>query len=121
MIIIHGTFPVKPEAHEDALELMRQMAKASRAEDGCISYEFFVGLTDPNVLLLFQEWESAEALQGHYETRHMEAFLKRLPRVLNGDVATRRYEVRLADEDDEDYDGDAPLRRRRAPREKVIH
>lgn len=121
MIIIHGIFPVKPEAHEDALELMRQMAKASRKEEGCISYEFFVGLTDPNVLLLFQEWESAEALQGHYETRHMAAFLKRLPRVLNGDVATRRYEVRLADEDDEDDEGKPPQRRRLAERQKIIH
>ena len=121
MIIIHGIFPIKAEAHEDALELMRQMTKASRREDGCISYEFFVGLTDPSVLLLFQEWESAEALQCHYETKHMETFLRRLPRVLDGDVATRRYEIRTPDEDDDDYDGEPPRRRRPPPREKIIH
>ncbi|MBT6664735.1 MAG: antibiotic biosynthesis monooxygenase, partial [Gammaproteobacteria bacterium] len=56
MIIVHGTFPVKVEVRDDALELMRQMAKASQEEEGCISYEFYVGLTDPNTLLLFQEW-----------------------------------------------------------------
>ena len=75
MIIVHGTFPVKSEVRDDALELMRQMAVASRAEDGCISYEFYIGLSDPNTLLLFQEWESVDALQGHFETDHMEDFL----------------------------------------------
>ena len=96
MIIVHGTFPVKAEVREDALELMRQMAAASRAEYGCISYEFYVGLSDSNMLLLFQEWESAEALQGHYETDHMEEFLRILPEVLDGEIATRRYEVRIS-------------------------
>ncbi len=100
MIIVHGTFPVKPEHRDNALELMRRMAIASRAEFGCISYEFYIGLSDPNTLLLFQEWESVEALQGHFDTAHMEEFLKDLPDVLNGEVATRRYEVRSSDDSD---------------------
>lgn len=102
MIIVHGTFPVKPEFRDDALTMMRRMAVASRAEYGCISYEFYVGLSDPNKLLLFQEWESVEALQGHFETDHMEEFLRDLPNVLNGEVSTRRYEVRSSDEQDEE-------------------
>ena len=56
MIIVHGTFPIKSAVRDDALELMRQMAAASREEEGCITYEFYVGLSDPNMLLLFQEW-----------------------------------------------------------------
>jgi len=98
MIIVHGTFPVKAEVRDSALDLMRQMAVASRAEEGCISYEFYVGLSDPNTLLLFQEWESVDALQGHFETDHMEEFLKVLPEVLDGEVATRRYEVRVSND-----------------------
>lgn len=94
MIIVHGTFPVKAELRDQAIDLMRDMAVASQAEDGCISYEFYVGLTDPNSLLLFQEWETVEALQSHFETTHMEVFLKQLPEVLDGEVSTRRYEVR---------------------------
>ncbi len=94
MIIVHGTFPVKPDQRDDALELMRRMSVASRAEFGCISYEFYVGLSDNNTLLLFQEWESVEALQGHFETNHMEEFLQHLPDILDGEVSTRRYEVR---------------------------
>jgi len=121
MIIVHGTFPVKPELRDDALELMQHMAVASRAEYGCISYEFYIGLTDPNTLLLFQEWESVEALQGHFETNHMEEFLRHLPDVLDGEVATRRYEVKTSDElDDEGAEFEvAPEVTESAP--KIIH
>lgn len=97
MIIVHGKFPVKPQMRDEALEIMERMSVASRAEDGCVSYEFYVGLSDPDMLLLFQEWESVEALQNHFETDHMEDFLKFLPDILAGEVATRRYEVRVPD------------------------
>ena len=105
MIIVHGTFPIKREVRDEALELMRRMSVASRAETGCLSYEFYIGLSDPNTLLLFQEWETVDALHDHFQTGHMEEFLKELPNMLDGDVSTRRYEVRSSDEllDEEDY------------------
>ncbi len=94
MIIVHGTFPVKADYREEALELMKRMSVASRTEEGCISYEFYVGLSDINTLLLFQEWDCVDSLQAHFETDHMEEFLKVLPDILDGEVTTRRYEVR---------------------------
>ena len=121
MIIVHGTFPVKVEVRDDALELMRQMAKASQEEEGCISYEFYVGLTDPNTLLLFQEWESVDALQGHFETGHMEEFLKLLPNFLDGEVATRRYEVKVSNDVFEAGDFDPEPVHIEEEREKIIH
>ncbi|MBV1877863.1 MAG: antibiotic biosynthesis monooxygenase [Pseudomonadales bacterium] len=98
MIIVHGTFPLKEAHRQDALDLMQDMAISSQAEYGCLSYEFYIGLTNPNTLLLFQEWESAEALQDHFQTAHMEQFLQALPNVLDGEVSTRRYEVRSTEQ-----------------------
>lgn len=94
MIIVHSTFPVQADHREEALDMMKRMSVASRTEDGCISYEFYVGLSDINTLLLFQEWDCVDALQAHFETDHMEDFLKILPDILDGEVTTRRYEVR---------------------------
>ena len=94
MIIVHGKFPIKQAFRDEALKLMQRMSVASREEFGCISYEFYVGLSDPNTLLLFQEWDCVDALQAHFETDHMEDFLKILPDILDGEVTTRRYEVR---------------------------
>lgn len=116
MIIVHGTFPVKAALRDEALALMRQMALASKIEEGCISYEFYVGLTQPNSLMLFQEWESVEALQNHFETKHMEEFMKQLPDVLDGEISTRRYEVRVQGEVI-----DEPRVRQTEQSDKIIH
>jgi len=99
MIIVHGTIPIRPDARERALELARSMAEASREEHGCISYEFYVGLSDPNTLMLFQEWDSMETLMAHFQTEHMESFLQELPQVVAGEITTRRYAVQSVDED----------------------
>ena len=56
MIIVHGSIPIRPERRDQALALAKQMAAASRNEKGCMSYEFYVGLADPDTLMLFQEW-----------------------------------------------------------------
>ncbi len=123
MIIVHGTFPVKQENRNTALELMRKMSVASRAEPGCVSYEFYIGLTDPNTLLLFQEWESVDALQDHFQTDHMEDFLRVLPEVLDGEPSTRRYEVRntddFIDKDVSDFEPEAS--QQHEFRDKIIH
>jgi quinol monooxygenase YgiN len=107
MIIVHGLFPIIPDQRQEALDLMYEMAIATKAESGCVSYEFYVAQTDPNQFLLFQEWESVDALQGHFETAHMEQFLEKLPSIIAGDIVTRRYEVRASDDmDGADYEDD---------------
>ncbi len=108
MIIVHGTIPIKAERREKALDLARWMEYESRREDGCISYEFFVGLSDPNTLMLFQEWESMEALMGHFQTDHMDEFLRELPQVVAGEITTRRYAVQAVDEESQDSEEPPP-------------
>ena len=63
------------------------------------SYEFYVGLADPDTLMLFQEWESMEALMEHFDTAHMDDFLQRLPDLVSGEIVTRRYAVQMMDEE----------------------
>ena len=74
MIIVQGSIPVRPECRDQALSMAKNMVEASRLELGCVSYDFYVGLADPNTLMLFQEWESLDALQSHFETKHMDEF-----------------------------------------------
>ena len=101
MIIVQGYIPIKPEARDEALTMARRMAEATREELGCITYEFFVGLSDPNTLMLFQEWETMDALMAHFQTDHMEEFLRDLPNVVSGEVITRRYAVQSVEEESE--------------------
>jgi len=109
VIIVHGTIPLRPECREHALQLARRMADATREEIGCISYDFYVGLSDPNTLMLFQEWESMEALMGHFQTEHMEDFLRELPELVSGEIITRRYAVQSMDEDETEEEDAPPI------------
>jgi len=109
VIIVHGTIPIRPESRERALELARAMAEATRTEPGCISYDFYVGLSDANTLMLFQEWETMEALTQHYQTPHMEAFLEALPGVVAGEILTRRYAVQRVTQESDDPVEPAPI------------
>lgn len=100
MIIVHGTIPIRTDAREQALELAHDMAQATREELGCLSYDFYIGLSDPNTLLLFQEWENMESLMAHFQTDHMDEFLQELPKLVSGDIKTRRYAVQSVDEEE---------------------
>jgi quinol monooxygenase YgiN len=109
MIIVHGSIPIRPDSRERALELARSMTEATQSEVGCISYDFYVGLSDPNTLMLFQEWENMDALMGHFQTEHMDEFLRELPNVVSGEITTRRYAVQSVDEDTEESSEPPPI------------
>lgn len=40
-------------------------------EEGNLQYEYSFSVDDPNVLILTEVWESAEALQAHAQTEHL--------------------------------------------------
>jgi len=91
MIMVQSTFQLLPETKDAALRLMENMVHLSREEEGCLSYEYFQGLTDPNQVILLQEWDSADSLEEHYQTDHMEEFLGNLGQYLESPVSTRSY------------------------------
>ncbi|MBV1905209.1 MAG: antibiotic biosynthesis monooxygenase [Pseudomonadales bacterium] len=102
MIIVHGIIPIKSDLREQALELARNMTQFTQKERGCLSYDFYIGLRDPNTLVLFQEWENIELLMAHYQSPQMKGFLKELTKVVNGKVVTRRYAVQNIEEGSEE-------------------
>ena len=84
MIVIAGSVAARPERREEAIRVARTMAAATRAEAGCVTYRFSADLDDPNTLLIFEEWESEEALARHFQTPHVAAFRQALPGLLAG-------------------------------------
>ncbi|PCH61458.1 MAG: hypothetical protein COC19_04685 [SAR86 cluster bacterium] len=111
MIMVQSTFQLIPEKKTDLLAIVTTMIEASRQESGCISYEFYEGLSDSNQLVLLQEWKSPQHLQGHYQTTHMEEFLSKLGDYLLSPVTSRSYIS-------EDEKKPAPIRKRHTPASK---
>ena len=96
MIVIAGTARVREEQRDVAIEAARAMSTASRAEPGCRQYRFSADLDDPNVVHVFEEWDSAEALEVHFATPHMAEFQAALGATLDGAPAITRFEVSVA-------------------------
>lgn len=69
------------------------MSEATRAERGCRDYRFYADLADPNRFLIFEEWESDEALAEHFATEHMRVFQQALPALVAGPASIHRYVV----------------------------
>ena len=98
MIIMQGSIPIKSGQFDRALAMAHDLSAAARGEAGCITYEFYRGLSDPDTLVVFQEWESMDALMDHLSSPHVESFLRRLPEISNGGITTRRYLVQDVEE-----------------------
>ncbi len=85
MIIIAGTFRLNPDRREDALAAMREVAAATNANDkGCIQYQFAVDVADPNLVVLYERWDTAENLAAHGKAAHMAPFRAALKGCLAG-------------------------------------
>ena len=98
MIIMQGSIPIKPGQFDRALVMAHDLIAATRGVAGCITYEFYRALSDPDALVVFQEWESMDALVDHLSSPYLESFLRRLPEIFDGGITTRRYLVHVVEE-----------------------
>ena len=94
MIMVQSTFQLDAKHKKAVIDLMKKMTQMCREERGCLSYEYYEGLTDSCQIILLQEWENADCLQDHYQTDHMADFLDSLSKFLESPVTTRSYASR---------------------------
>lgn len=66
---------VDPAAADRAALAMLELVEPTRAESGCLTYEFYRDQDDPSLFLCFEHWESRQALDDHGSTAHVTAFL----------------------------------------------
>ena len=66
-LIVAGSFRLEPEHRGDFLRSREEAMRRSRAEPGCLDYVFAADPVDPGRVVLFERWESKEALADHLE------------------------------------------------------
>jgi quinol monooxygenase YgiN len=67
MLIVAGTFEVDPAERDTFLKGREEAMRNSRAEPGCLDYVFSADPLEPGRVMLFERWESKEALAAHLE------------------------------------------------------
>jgi quinol monooxygenase YgiN len=65
MLIVAGTFEVEPERRDEFIADRVESMRTSRAEPGCIAYAFMADPIETGRVLLFERWESKDALAAH--------------------------------------------------------
>jgi quinol monooxygenase YgiN len=100
VIVLYATIPLESEHREDALEMVRDLVVASRAEDGVLDYRATTDVEDPDTLRFVEQYEDEAALQAHLETDHYERFERALPEWLAGRPDVVQFEVSEVTEPD---------------------
>lgn len=54
------------------LRLLPNLAKLSRAEEGCVFYEVHQGRSEPNILMLYECYRDEAALDAHRASEHFQ-------------------------------------------------
>lgn len=74
MIYVVATLIVKPGSTEALRGPAAACIAETRKEEGCISYELFQSLGDPDRLVFVERWQTREALTAHSKTPHIAAW-----------------------------------------------
>jgi quinol monooxygenase YgiN len=93
MVVLAAKFAGKPERRNEILRLAASVAPPSRAEGGCITYNFYEQMPGANEFLFFEEWADQAALDLHFQTPHFLNFMKQFPELIQGVSHIRVYEV----------------------------
>ena len=84
MIVVHGTFPIKPGATDDLRAAVGPLTAATRQEPGCESYEWVESVESPGTFSSIEVWRSRADLDAHMTTDHVRTALAGLPDMLAG-------------------------------------
>ena len=76
MIVVVGQFRLPVERMVEARDAMARVMLATRAEDGCMQYNYAEDLLDPGLIRVSEVWDSRAQLTAHMQTAHMQKWVE---------------------------------------------
>jgi len=93
MVIVAGTITLDPAKRAQLEVAFDRMRAATLREAGCLEYQAYADRKDPSTVLIFEKWESEEALRAHFATPHMAEFGAALAQVGVTGSGVKKYQV----------------------------
>jgi quinol monooxygenase YgiN len=84
MIVTVGRVTTDAQRREELVRVGQAVARASRAEEGCIDYRIYQDTENPDEFVFVEEWQSDEALRRHFATPHVTEFMQAILATLAG-------------------------------------
>jgi quinol monooxygenase YgiN len=82
VIVVVGRVQTDAERRDALIQLAQEVARASRAEAGCLNYALYADPEDEHRFVIVEEWADEAALQEHFRTSHIEHFMRHFPGTL---------------------------------------
>ncbi len=89
MYTIIGIVTARPETRAELQTLLATQVAPTRAEAGCINYDFHVDAANPCVFVFYENWTSRAALDAHLAMPHLQPLFSQLDRLLAAPVDIR--------------------------------
>ena len=70
MLIVLGDATAAPGRRDELVAAAREVASATRADEGCVSYGFFADVEDGDRILSVEIWADRAALEAHMTHDH---------------------------------------------------
>lgn len=93
MIFITAKFRVLPEHADQWPEISRPFTESTRAEEGCLWFDWSRSLADPHEYVLVEAFRDGDAGGAHVSSDHFKeaqetlpAYLAETPRIVNAEV-----------------------------------
>ena len=96
MYLVTGHFKFKPEALDAARDIMGKIMEKGRTEPGIARYTFYADPAEETRYFLFEEWESQETHDAHFNSEFMQAIVPDLMNCFAEDMDVKYYEAELA-------------------------
>ncbi|MDR2525369.1 MAG: antibiotic biosynthesis monooxygenase [Oscillospiraceae bacterium] len=93
MVTIVAKNVVKPGTAEAFIAAAQPLIAGSRTEAGCIAYDLYVDLSDPNVLTFIEQWQDEAAIAAHNASAHFTAIVPELGKFAAGEMDVRLYKI----------------------------
>jgi len=77
-VVLIARLKVKPHAVEKAKQAALEIVADSRAEAGCINYDFHQAIDDETIFVWHETWESKAAIDAHGASEHFKDFSTKL-------------------------------------------
>lgn len=91
--MLAGTAQIDPAKRDQVIAAAIETMKRTRERAGCISFVCSADLEDPNLLHVFLEWETAEALFALLTAERVAAVRQNAERLGVRNVSLQRYEI----------------------------
>lgn len=85
MIKVVSKNTIKKEKIEEFIALAARLVEATqRNDEGCVHYDLYQDIKNPQILTIMEEWESMEALDKHMQAPHFKEIVPQFAAFADG-------------------------------------